>query len=99
EADASRRAADLQQKAYRLSWPGAHTLILLLYVYATHPSRSRRRERQHPDGVDESDRRPLDMAVLLGPEAPPDAHVAVAGRGGTHLAARHGHLGRHRVPQ
>jgi len=35
------------------------------------------------------------MAVLIVPEAALDAHVAVAGRGGAHLGARHGHLGHH----
>ena len=70
EADASRLAADLQRKAERLSWPGTRTLIVLLEVHARDASRSRRSKRQHADGVDESDRRPLDMALLVVAQAP-----------------------------
>src|SRR5437016_612741 len=81
EADASRLAADLQRKAERLSWPGARTLIVLLEVYAQDASRSRCCKRQHPESVDEPDRRPLGMAILVVAQAPLDAHVAVAGRG------------------
>ena len=99
EADASRLAADLQRKAERLSWPGARTLIVLLEVYARDASRSRRSKRQHPEGVDEADRRPLDMALLVVAQAPLDADVAVPGRGGAHLGVRHRHLCRDGVPQ
>jgi len=99
EADASRLAADLQRKAERLSWPGARTLIVLLEVHARDASRSRRRQRQHAESVDEAERRPLDMALLVVAQPPLDAHVAVAGRGRAHLGLRHRHLGHHGVPQ
>jgi len=99
EADASRLAADLQRKAERLSWPGARTLILLLEVHARDAARSRRCERQHADCVDEAERRPLDMVLLVVAQAPLDAHVAVPGRGGADLGLRHRHLCRHGVPQ
>ncbi len=65
EADASRLAADLQRKAERLTWAGARTLVVLLEVYAGDASRACRREGQHPDGVNESERRPLDMVLLV----------------------------------
>ena len=99
EADASRLAADLQRKAERLSWPGARTLIVVLEVYAQGASRSRCCKRQHPESVDEPDRRPLGMAILVVAQAAPRCS-----RGGrrsrcVHLGVRHCHVGHHRVPQ
>jgi hypothetical protein len=57
----------------------AGMMVLLLEVPARDPPRSRRRERQHPDGVDEAERRPVGMALLVVAEAALDGLVRVYG--------------------